>query len=70
MAHFHLLPINLGNVRGRARGASISTETDELPLDQGRDLFGVVYACATPRIFQPDAVCRISGHSGDTLDKG
>lgn len=39
-----------------AVGVDITTEVEILGLDQGRDLFGVVYDCVVPRIWQSTAI--------------
>ncbi|MHA1286242.1 MAG: family 1 encapsulin nanocompartment shell protein [Candidatus Thorarchaeota archaeon] len=37
-------------------GVDVTTEMEELDLGEGRDLFGVVWECVVPRIWQTDAV--------------
>lgn len=37
-------------------GVDITTEVEVMALDEGRDLFGVVYECVVPRIFQSTAI--------------
>ena len=43
-----------------ALGIDMLDESEELSLDQGKDLFGVVYECLVPRIKQPNAICKLS----------
>jgi len=43
-----------------ALGQDMIDESEELPLTEGKDLFGVVYECLVPRIKQPNAICKLS----------
>jgi uncharacterized linocin/CFP29 family protein len=41
-------------------GVDTHAEVEELPLDQFKDLFGVVWVSITPRIRETDAICKLS----------
>jgi uncharacterized linocin/CFP29 family protein len=43
-----------------ALGIDMLDESEELPLSEGKDLFGVVYECLVPRIKAPNAICKLS----------
>ncbi len=43
-----------------AVGVDITTEVEELSLREGRDLFGVVYECLVPRIWETNGVCTLT----------
>ena len=40
-------------------GIDITSDTEEMGLEDGRDLFGVVYECVVPRIHDSTAICKI-----------
>jgi uncharacterized linocin/CFP29 family protein len=44
-------------------GVDIHAEVEELPLDQFKDLFGVVWEAIVPRIREANAICTITGIS-------
>ena len=41
-------------------GVDIHAEVEELPLDQFKDLYGVVWEAITPRIREAKAICKLS----------
>jgi uncharacterized linocin/CFP29 family protein len=41
-------------------GVDIHAEVEELPLDQFKDLYGVVWEAITPRIREANAICKMS----------
>jgi uncharacterized linocin/CFP29 family protein len=41
-------------------GVDIHAEVEELPLDQFKDLYGVVWEAITPRIREANAICKLS----------
>jgi uncharacterized linocin/CFP29 family protein len=43
-----------------ALGQDMVDESEELPLSEGKDLFGIIYECLVPRIKAPNAVCKLS----------
>ena len=44
-------------------GVDIHAEVEELPLDQFKDLYGVVWEAITPRVRDANAICTITGIS-------
>jgi uncharacterized linocin/CFP29 family protein len=40
-------------------GIDMTSDTEEMGLEDGRDLFGVVYECVVPRIHDSNAICTI-----------
>ena len=47
---FHLLPL----------GVDIHAKVEELPLNEFKDLYGVVWEAITPRIREANAICKLS----------
>lgn len=43
-----------------ALGLDMIDESEELPLKDGKGLFGIVYECLVPRIKQPKSICKLS----------
>lgn len=43
-----------------AVGVDLTTELEQLDLSKGRDLFGLVYECVVPRIWETNAICKLS----------
>lgn len=41
-------------------GVDVHAEVEELPLDQFKDLYGVVWEAITPRIREANAICKLS----------
>jgi len=41
-------------------GIDVHAEVEELPLDQFKDLYGVVWEAITPRIREANAICKLS----------
>jgi uncharacterized linocin/CFP29 family protein len=42
-------------------GVDVHAEVEELPLDQFKDLYGVVWEAVVPRIHQANAICTLTG---------
>jgi len=45
-------------------GVDIHAEVEELPLNEFKDLYGVVWEAITPRIREANAICTLTGLSG------
>jgi uncharacterized linocin/CFP29 family protein len=43
-----------------AVGVDITTEVEVLPLNKGRDLYGIVYECVVPRVWETNAICKMT----------
>lgn len=43
-----------------AVGVDITTEVETTPLVHGRDLYGVVYECVVPRVWETNAICKMT----------
>jgi len=43
-----------------AIGVDLTTEVELLNLREGKDLFGVVYECVVPRIWETNAICKLT----------
>jgi len=55
-----MVPVNGELYFDYVEGVDLTDETEEMDLENGHDIFGVVYECLAPRIFDANAICKMT----------